>query len=127
MPLPAFACSIRADLFIMLKLIIISFTAFVAFTGCSTVPKAGQGIMVGEVTDSSVLVQVRLNDEWADLVRKRQQRAEAIREKLQVVVRVDFQEMPLVEALTSLLGSAAVEWFLDIRALADEGIRPTEP
>ena len=44
----------------MRKLIIISFLAIVVFSGCSTVPKAGQGIMVGEVTDSSALVQMRL-------------------------------------------------------------------
>jgi alkaline phosphatase D len=49
-----------ADHFIMQKLIFISFAAVVVFTGCSTVPMAGQGIMVGEVTDSSALVQVRL-------------------------------------------------------------------
>lgn len=33
--------------------------------GCSSVPKAGQGVMVGEVTDSSALVQVRLTSaDW---------------------------------------------------------------
>ena len=37
-----------------------SLLAGLVLVGCSSVPQAGQGIMVGEVTDSSALVQVRL-------------------------------------------------------------------
>ena len=44
----------------MKKLIGFTFGGFLILTGCSSVPKAGQGIMVGEVTDTSALVQVRL-------------------------------------------------------------------
>ena len=44
----------------MNKFIRFTFVGFLIFTGCSSAPKAGQGIMVGEVTDTSALVQVRL-------------------------------------------------------------------
>ena len=44
----------------MKKLIGFTFGGFLILTGCSSVPKAGQGIMVGGVTSASVLAQVRL-------------------------------------------------------------------
>jgi hypothetical protein len=44
----------------MKKLIGFTFGGFLILTGCSSVPKAGQGIMVGEVTSVSALAQVRL-------------------------------------------------------------------
>jgi len=39
---------------------LIAFTGFLFLIGCSSVPKAGQGIMVGGVTSTSALAQVRL-------------------------------------------------------------------
>ena len=44
----------------MKKLIAFTFAGFLILTGCSSVPKAGQGIMVGGVTTASALAQVRL-------------------------------------------------------------------